>query len=69
MCPGRHFAKQEIMSTLAILVTTFDIEIIEWMSLDGKTKSDRPAQDNLKYSGSAAMPPDRDLKVRWKRRW
>ena len=69
MCPGRHFAKQEIMATLAIIVTTFDVEFIEWTSLDGKTKSDRPAKDNLAYSGSAAMPPDRDMKVRWRRRW
>jgi len=68
MCPGRHFAKQEIMSTIAIMVTTFDIEMIEWVTYDGKAKSDRPAQDNLKYSGAAALPPDRDMKVRWTRR-
>jgi hypothetical protein len=69
MCPGRHFAKQEIMSTLAIIVTTFDVEMIEWVSFDGKSKSDRPAKDNLKNSGSAALPPDRDIKVRWRRRF
>jgi len=68
MCPGRHFAKQEIMSTLAIILTTFDIEMVQWVSIDGKTESDRPAQDNFKYSGSAALPPDRDLQVRWRRR-
>ena len=68
MCPGRHFAKQEIMATLAIMVTTFDIEMVEWMKMDGKTRSDRPAKDNLKYSGSAALPPDRDMKIRWRRR-
>jgi len=69
MCPGRHFAKQEIMATLAIIVTTFDVEMVEWVSIDGKTASDRPAQDNLKYSGSATLPPDRDLKIRWRRRF
>ncbi|KAK0657811.1 cytochrome P450 [Cercophora newfieldiana] len=68
ICPGRHFAKQEIMATIAVMVTTFEIEMVEWMSFDGKTKSDRPAQENAKYSGSASMPPDRDMKVRWIRR-
>ncbi|KAB2572150.1 ZEB2-regulated ABC transporter 1 [Lasiodiplodia theobromae] len=27
MCPGRHFAKREIMTTLALLATYFDIEV------------------------------------------
>ena len=27
MCPGRHFAKQEMLSTLAIMLTLFDIEL------------------------------------------
>ncbi|KAK0649783.1 cytochrome P450, partial [Cercophora newfieldiana] len=67
MCPGRHFAKQEIVAAVALMVVTFDIEMVEWVSLDGKTKSDRPAQEDPKYSGSAAMPPDRDMKVRWRR--
>ncbi|KAK1758041.1 cytochrome P450 [Echria macrotheca] len=68
MCPGRHFAKQEIMAALAIMVTTFDIEMIEWVTMDGKSKSDRPPRDDLTHSGSAALPPDRDMKVRWRRR-
>jgi len=71
MCPGRHFAKQEILATLAIMVTTFDMEMVEWVqvTLDGKSKSsDRPARDNLKYCGAAALPPDRDMRVRWRRR-
>ncbi len=27
MCPGRHFAKQEIIGTLAMLLTHYDIEL------------------------------------------
>ncbi|KAK3314442.1 hypothetical protein B0H66DRAFT_626942 [Apodospora peruviana] len=61
-------AESEIMVTLAIMTTTFDVEMVEWVRLDGKIKSDRPAQDDMKYSGSAAMQPERDLKVRWRRR-
>ncbi|KAF6803898.1 cytochrome p450 family protein [Colletotrichum sojae] len=68
MCPGRHFAKQEILLTVAMLVTRFEIEVVEWTHMDG-TKSDRQPQDNEKYFGNAAVPPDRDVKVRWKRLW
>ena len=28
MCPGRHFAKQEVMLTLALIVSNFDIQLI-----------------------------------------
>ncbi|TDZ21502.1 25-hydroxycholesterol 7-alpha-hydroxylase [Colletotrichum orbiculare MAFF 240422] len=68
MCPGRHFAKQEILLTLATLVARFDMELVEWTHMDG-TKSDRAAKDNEKYFLNAAVPPDRDVKIRWKRLW
>ncbi|KAL0932811.1 cytochrome p450 family protein [Colletotrichum truncatum] len=68
MCPGRHFAKQEILLTVATLVTRFDMELIEWTHMDGK-KSDRAAKDNETYFLNAAVPPDRDVKIRWKRLW
>lgn len=65
MCPGRNFAKQEIIVTIAILTTMFDIEFAEWTMLDG-SPSDREARNS---DGFATMLPDRDLKVRVKRRW
>ncbi|KAF4432307.1 25-hydroxycholesterol 7-alpha-hydroxylase [Colletotrichum fructicola] len=68
MCPGRHFAKQEILLTVATLVTKFDMEILEWTHMDGR-KSDRPAKDNEKYFLNAAVPPDCDVRIRWKRLW
>ncbi|KAK3390639.1 cytochrome P450 [Podospora didyma] len=68
MCPGRHFAKQEIMVAVAMLVSRFDFEFVEWTNMDG-TRSDRPARNNEKYSGAASVPPDRDLRLRWKRLW
>ncbi len=69
MCPGRHFAKQEIILTLAMLVSRFDVEFVEWTTLNGKATSDRPAKDDGRYCGAAGMPPDRDMKIRWRRRW
>ncbi|KAM7216356.1 putative cytochrome P450 E-class, group IV [Rhypophila decipiens] len=69
MCPGRFFAKQEMMMTVALLVSRFDIEFVEWTNLEDGSKSDRPAQNHAKFIGGAAVPPDRDMKVRWKRLW
>ncbi|KAJ0328503.1 hypothetical protein COL5a_004811 [Colletotrichum fioriniae] len=49
-------------------VTKFDMEFVEWTNLDG-SKSDRPPVDDERYFGTAAVPPDRDVKVRWKKLW
>ncbi|RYP60258.1 hypothetical protein DL769_008192 [Monosporascus sp. CRB-8-3] len=68
MCPGRHFAKQEIIMAIAVVVTKFDIEFLEWVNADG-TKSERPPQDDKSFAGFIAMSPDRDMKIRWKRRF
>ncbi|KAK4448778.1 cholesterol 7-alpha-monooxygenase 2 [Podospora aff. communis PSN243] len=68
ICPGRFFAKQEMMLTVAILVSRFDIEFVEWTHPDG-SPSDRPAQNDGRWAGAASVPPDRDMKIRWKRLW
>jgi cytochrome P450 len=68
ICPGRFFAKQEIMLTLAMMVARFDIEFIEWTKLDGSA-SDREARSDVMSCGAAAVHPDRDMKIRWKRLW
>lgn len=68
MCPGRHFAKQEIMLTIAVLASKFDWEFVEWVKMDG-TPSSRPPQNNPHYVGAAGVPPDVDMKVRLRRRW
>jgi hypothetical protein len=68
MCPGRHFAKQEIMVAIATTVVKFDMEFVEWTQMDG-SRSDRPAQNDKRYAGAAGMPPDREMVVRWRRRY
>ncbi|KAK3376280.1 cytochrome P450 [Lasiosphaeria ovina] len=65
MCPGRHFAKQEIIGTLALFVAQFDVEVKGWVTSDGKP-SDREARHE---PGFVIFQPDRDLEVRVKRRW
>lgn len=68
ICPGRHFAKQEIFMMVAVLLEKFDVEFVEWTTMDGK-RSDRAARDDQTYAGAIGMPPDRDMKVRLVRRW
>ncbi|GAB1311915.1 hypothetical protein MFIFM68171_02125 [Madurella fahalii] len=68
ICPGRFFAKQEIMLAIAIMVSRFNVEFLGWVNRDG-TPSDRPALNDVRWSGGAAQPPDRDMKVLLKRVW
>ncbi|RDW68095.1 hypothetical protein BP6252_09491 [Coleophoma cylindrospora] len=66
VCPGRHFAKQEIMAAIALMLSNFEIEFLDYVNKDG-TVADRAPKDDPYYYGAAAMPPDRDLRIRWKR--
>lgn len=54
--------------TLGILIAQFDFEFIDWVMPDG-TVSDRPAREDERFNGALAMPPDRDMRVRWRRRY
>lgn len=56
------------MLTIAMLASRFDMEFIRWEKMDG-TRSDRPARGDPHYAGAAGVPPDRDMRVRWKRLW
>lgn len=60
MCPGRHFAKQEMISSLAIMLTLFDIE-----TLDPDNRI--PADDMLGF-GFGALWPKGPMPVRMRRR-
>ncbi|KAE9363129.1 cytochrome P450 [Stipitochalara longipes BDJ] len=66
ICAGRHFAKQEIMAAIALVVSKFDFELEGYVAMDGK-KSERGPLDDVWYCGTAAMPPDRDLMVKMTR--
>jgi len=50
------------------MIARFDVEFVEWRMLNGGP-SDRAAQDDAAYAGAVAMPPDREMKIRWKRLW
>jgi len=66
MCPGRHFAKQEVMAAIALVVLTFEVDFEEFVGMDGG-RSERGPLDDGWYCGTAAMPPDRDMRVRLRR--
>ena len=60
ICPGRHFAKLEMISSLAIILTLFDIEIED-------AASQSPANDMTGF-GFGALWPKGKMSARMRRR-
>jgi cytochrome P450 len=58
LCPGRHFAKQEMISAAAIMLAAFEIEL--------KTKQ-KPENDKT-YFGFGTLPPKGKIPCRIRRR-
>ncbi|KAK4443538.1 cholesterol 7-alpha-monooxygenase 4 [Podospora aff. communis PSN243] len=69
MCPGRHFAKQEILLTVAMLLSKFEIEFVEWVRVDDGKPAGRAPRDDTRQAGAGGMHPDVDMKVRMTRVW
>ena len=57
-CPGRHFAKREILMTLAIMVTLFDIDV------DGS----KALQTDPRANGLGAQRPKNKIPFRIRKR-
>ena len=68
VCPGRHFAKNEILCAIGLFVTKFDIEFEGWASLDGSRSLEQPPENDRRYCGVGSQPPDREMKLRIRRR-
>lgn len=60
ICPGRHFAKLELISSLAIMLTLFDIEISD--------KSCRIPSNDMVGFGFGTLWPKETMPVRIRRR-
>ena len=56
-CPGKQFAKQEIILSFAILATVLDIELLD-------TSDKNKPQSDMRYYGLGGMPPDRKVPFR-----
>ncbi|KAK6827835.1 hypothetical protein PG987_011176 [Apiospora arundinis] len=65
ICPGRFFAKQEILAAVAMVVASFDMEFVENVQLDGKPSERGPGVDNCDSRGIISL--DRDVVVRMRR--
>ncbi|KAF2106350.1 cytochrome P450 [Lophiotrema nucula] len=60
MCPGRHFAKQELIGTFAMLVSQFDMEIL--------TPPEVKIEPNTGFRIFGTMPPKGKIEARIRRR-
>ncbi|KAL8935749.1 MAG: hypothetical protein Q9211_004531 [Gyalolechia sp. 1 TL-2023] len=61
MCPGRHFATSEVMAISAYVVLSFSMEPAD----GGILEIPQPKQRSI---GTAALPPQHDVRVRLKKR-
>ena len=61
LCPGRHFAKHEIIIATAVFLSAYDIELTE-------EKGKKKPQVDLRCFGHGSMPPDRKIPFRIRRR-
>ncbi|GAB1317368.1 hypothetical protein MFIFM68171_07578 [Madurella fahalii] len=61
ICPGRHFAKQEMMAAVAVMLQEFELELID-------PASAKKARPDLSVFPTGAMAPDRKIPVRVRRR-
>lgn len=60
MCPGRHFAKQEIIGTLALLLTYYEIEL--------EVQKARTPKCDMKFFPFGGLPPTMEIPFRMRRR-
>ena len=68
ICPGRIFAKQEILAAVAMVLLSFEFEFVAWVNPISKDKEKRFPKTRKGYVGNGVMVPDRDMRVRIKRR-
>lgn len=67
ICPGRVFAKQEVLASLATVLLTFDLEVLGFLDAQGKAKKSFPGIKQA-YSGTGIVAMDGDIKIRMRRR-
>ena len=68
MCPGRIFAKQEMLGALATVLLGYDIEVLGWVDASSGRQKKGFAEINKRSVGSGVVSADRDMRVRLRRR-
>ncbi|KIW28456.1 hypothetical protein, variant 2 [Cladophialophora immunda] len=66
-CPGRVFARQEILGAVATLLTRFEVRFVEYVSTDGANPAGFP-RVRRQYAGNGALNMDGDIRVEIRRR-
>ena len=67
ICPGRFFAKQEILAAVAIMIAAFEMEVVAFVDEDGAVSARGP-ESSMENAGTGVLLPDRDIRVRMRRR-
>lgn len=74
MCPGRTFAKQEVLGAVTVLLLNFDIDVIEFVKPSGegfigvgKGAKGFPTLKNG-FSGNVVVGLERDMRVRMEKK-
>jgi len=74
MCPGRTFAKQEVLGAVAVLMLKFDIEFVEFVKPLGEAfvpagkSADGFPRLNNGYSGNVVVGLEGDMKIKLRRK-
>ena len=61
MCPGRFFAKQEMLASIAVMLQQFEIELTD-------IEAARKVEPDTRYFPVGAMPPKSKVPIRIRRR-
>jgi hypothetical protein len=67
ICPGRVFAKQEVLGAVGIVLTKFEFEVGGFVDLNGKERTTFPGLRDA-YGGTGVMSMDEDMMVKIRRR-
>lgn len=74
MCPGRTFAKQEVLGSIAVLLLNFDVEVVEFVKKSGSgtlgAGNDADAFPRLKegFAGNVVVGLEGDMRVKIRRK-
>ncbi|EMC99922.1 hypothetical protein BAUCODRAFT_30342 [Baudoinia panamericana UAMH 10762] len=70
-CPGRIFARQEVLGTIAVLLLNFDIDFVSFVDRGSGTKAPGTASFptlRRNYAGNQVVGIDGDMRVRIRRK-
>jgi cytochrome P450 len=67
MCPGRAFAKQEVIAATALMLASFDFEVLGFVDRNGRAMERIPSMEKV-APGSGVIRPGGDLRLKVRRK-